>query len=91
MSRNPHTAWCAHDHSCGLAEHRSVPYRATHPGLGNITMVRVQNAAGRQHAELRISIPLATVERAARRQLETALTEFFHLMRFVRHMGDRAA
>jgi hypothetical protein len=91
MNHRPHTAWCAKDHSCGLVEHRSIPYRATHPGLGNITMVRVQSADGRQHAELRISVPLASVERVARRQLETVLTELFHLLRFFRHIGNRAA
>jgi hypothetical protein len=60
-----HTAWCAHDHSCGLHEHRGEPYRADHPGLGSFVMTRVQTADGRQHAEIRISIPLADRDPAA--------------------------
>jgi hypothetical protein len=86
-----HTAWCARDHSCNGNEHRSQPFRADHPGLGSLVLTRVQTADGRQHAEVRISVPLAGADRTARRQLETVLTELYHLLRYFRHIGQRAA
>ena len=91
MKHLKHTAWCANNHSCGMHEHRSEPLRAVHPGLGTLVVTRVQSADGRQHAEIRISVPLETADRAARRQVQTALTEFYHLLRYVRHIGRTAA
>ncbi|GGM27724.1 hypothetical protein ACFFX1_11850 [Dactylosporangium sucinum] len=86
-----HTTWCARNHSCGATEHRSEPYRANHPGLGSLVMTRAQTADGRQYAEIRLNVPLASEEPAARRQLHTALTELYHLLRYFRHIGRRAA
>jgi hypothetical protein len=86
-----HTAWCARNHACNGGEHRSEPYRANHPGLGSVVMTRVQTGNGRQYAEIRLSIPLVDGEPAARRQLQTALTELYHLLRYFRHIGRRAA
>ncbi|GAB3823893.1 hypothetical protein ACFPIJ_62725 [Dactylosporangium cerinum] len=91
MNRVQHTAWCAKDHSCGMQEHRSDPYRAVHPGLGTLVVTRVQHADGRQFAEIRLSVPLVSTDRVARRQLQTALTELHHLLRYFRHIGRSAA
>ncbi|MEV4515149.1 hypothetical protein AB0K00_40090 [Dactylosporangium sp. NPDC049525] len=91
MNRVQHTAWCAKDHSCGLYEHRSEPLRADHPGLGTLVITRVQTTDGRQYAEIRLSVPLVATDRVARRQLQTALTELYHLLRYFRHIGRSAA
>jgi hypothetical protein len=91
MNRVQHTAWCAKDHSCGMDEHRGVPVRAVHPGLGTMVVTRVQNPDGRQYAEIRLSVPLVSTDRVARRQLHTAMSELYHLLRYFRHIGKSAA
>lgn len=66
-----HTAWCARDHRCGVAEHRSPDIIAD--GIGGrawITRVRAGNV---EYAEIRARIPLHRTETKARWQLATIL------------------
>lgn len=79
LERFGHTDWCATDHRCGLGEHRADPLTTTMPGLGTFTLTRVQTANGRQHAEIRISIPLAAGDRPARAHL-AHLLHLLHLL-----------
>ncbi|MGW4466091.1 hypothetical protein [Micromonospora sp. NPDC004704] len=76
MKRRPtaHTDWCARDHRCGLAEHRSEEMVVDLPGYGRAVLNRVRGEDGREYAELRMRVALAPVEPAARRQLVTILT-----------------
>ncbi len=67
--RNAHTDWCGRDHRCGLGEHRSPEIVVDIPGHARAVLVRVRTAAGREHAEVRVRVALATGELAARRQL----------------------
>ncbi|GAB7049375.1 hypothetical protein [Catenuloplanes indicus] len=74
MNRTPHPDWCAADHRCGLNEHRSAEIivdLARH-GRGVVTRTRTEN--GREYAEVRLWVPLARREVAARRQLLTMLS-----------------
>lgn len=64
-----HTPWCGRDHRCGLGEHRSPEIVVDIPGHARAVLVRVRTAAGREHAEVRVRVALATGELAARRQL----------------------
>lgn len=70
----PHTPWCAGDHSCNLAEHRSEPIAVTVPGAGSLILTRVRGTNGREHAEVRLSIALIDSEPATRGQLTSLLT-----------------
>jgi hypothetical protein len=80
-----HPDWCAHNHTCGLGEHRAAPVRLDIPGRGSVVLTRVQGADGRQHAEIRTSITLAAGDVAARAHLAHILTELeAHLRRVVR-------
>lgn len=78
MSRQPgtgHTGWCARDHRCNLAEHRSEELLIDLPGHGRAVLTRVQASNGQQHAEIRVRVALADTEPTARRQLHTLLTD----------------
>jgi dihydroorotase-like cyclic amidohydrolase len=78
-----HTDWCASNHSCHLGEHRAEPITRTLPGMGTFTLTRVQAVNGREHAEIRISIPLAAGTTAARAHLA-------HLLRLLHAFTRRA-
>ena len=67
----PHTTWCARDHRCGVAEHRSADIVADHLG-GRAVITRVR-AADIEYAEIRARIPLHHTETGARWQLATTL------------------
>jgi len=72
MNRRPgtdHTDWCGRDHRCSLGEHRSPEIVVDLPGRARAVLVRVRTASGREHAEVRVRVALASREVAARRQL----------------------
>lgn len=75
----PHTDWCAKDHRCNLAEHRSPDIVIDLPGHGRAVLTRVR-AQGREHAEVRIRVALAGAEPAARRQLRSVLDDLRALL-----------
>ncbi|UQU65102.1 hypothetical protein COUCH_01730 [Couchioplanes caeruleus] len=66
-----HTPWCARDHRCGVAEHRSADITAAGIG-GRAWLTRVQ-AGDVAYIEVRARIPLHSNEKTARVQLATAL------------------
>ena len=68
----PHTDWCARDHRCGVAEHRSPEIVAALPGHGRAAITRVRSG-NREYAEIRARFPLHSTEKGARWQLGTAL------------------
>ncbi|MEV0325099.1 hypothetical protein AB0H63_01430 [Micromonospora echinospora] len=70
-----HTEWCARDHRCNLAEHRSPEIVVDLPGHGRAVLTRVRGANGRDHAEIRLRVALVDIEPAARRQLRGLLTD----------------
>jgi hypothetical protein len=67
----PHTDWCARDHRCGVAEHRSPDITAYDIG-GRAWLTRVR-AGNREYIEIRARVPLHSREAVARWQLATAL------------------
>jgi hypothetical protein len=67
-----HTDWCARDHRCGVAEHRSADLTAREIG-GRAWLTRVR-ASDVEYVEIRARIPLHPTEKVARWQLATALT-----------------
>ena len=67
----PHTAWCASDHRCGIAEHRSPDIVTGHLG-GRAVVTRVR-AGDIEYAEIRARIPLHGTETGARWQVATTL------------------
>jgi hypothetical protein len=67
-----HTDWCARDHRCGVAEHRSADLTAREIG-GRAWLTRVR-AGDVEYVEIRARIPLHPTEKVARWQLATALT-----------------
>jgi hypothetical protein len=67
----PHTTWCARDHRCGVAEHRSPDITADDIG-GRAWLTRIR-AADVEYIEIRARIPLHSNENVARWQLATAL------------------
>ena len=73
IQRTPveHTAWCARDHRCGVAEHRSADLIADAIG-GRAVITRVR-AGDVEYAEIRARIPLHRNESGARWQLAIAL------------------
>ena len=88
--RGGHPDWCAHTYTCGMGEHRAQPIRLDIPGRASVVLTRVQSANGRQHAEIRTSITLATGDQAARDHLAHILTELdAHLRRIVRQPRPR--
>ncbi|QDY10236.1 hypothetical protein FJK98_26380 [Micromonospora sp. HM134] len=75
-----HTEWCARDHRCNLAEHRSAEILVDLPGHARAVLVRVRASDGREHAEIRVRVALADVDPAARRQLGTLLADLRDLV-----------
>ncbi|MEV0727715.1 hypothetical protein [Polymorphospora sp. NPDC050346] len=69
----PHTDWCARDHRCNLAEHRSEEIVVELPGHGRAVLTRVLVDGGGEYADVRLRIALTPVEPTARRQLGTLL------------------
>ena len=91
--QTPHTGWCAQDHRCGAAEHRSPDLTADEIG-GRAWLTRVR-AGDREYIEIRARIPLHGDETAARAQLATALNLLRDLLaqiapRALRPSGRRA-
>ncbi|GAB1695044.1 hypothetical protein [Krasilnikovia sp. M28-CT-15] len=85
MTRKPHdpthhTGWCARDHRCNHAEHRSDDIAVTIPGHGRAVLTRVRDSQGREYGELRARIHLDPDEYTARVQLRTALTDLRGLL-----------
>lgn len=78
--RNPdqHTTWCARGHRCNLGEHRSEEIVVDIAARARAVLVRVRTAAGREHAEVRVRVALASDEVAARRQLVGLLGDMRH-------------
>ncbi len=70
-AETPHTDWCARDHRCGIAEHRSAG-AVTARGTGRAVMTRVQ-AGDTEYAEVTIRIPLHRRDAVARTQLAALL------------------
>ncbi len=73
LHREPteHTTWCARDHRCGAAEHRSADLIADSVG-GRAIVTRVR-AGNVEYVEIRARIPLHRNEDRARWQLATTL------------------
>ena len=71
----PHTDWCARDHRCNLAEHRSEEIVVDLPGHARAVLVRVTAGSSGGYAEVRLRIALAGNDPAARRQLMTMLAD----------------
>ncbi|WP_433051688.1 hypothetical protein [Dactylosporangium sp. CS-033363] len=69
VRRGEHPAWCAQGHRCGLGEHRGAPLTVEVPGLGRAVLTRVQDADGREHAEVRLTVALDADDLTARVQL----------------------
>jgi hypothetical protein len=86
-----HPAWCAADHRCNLAEHRSDEIVIELPGYGRAVLTRVRDARGREYGELRARVALDADEYAARVQLRTALTDLRALLSRAAHLTRRAA
>jgi hypothetical protein len=95
MTRRPgraaHTAWCAADHRCNLAEHRSDEIVVNLPGYGRAVLVRVRDDSGREYGEIRARIALDPDEYATRVQLSTALTDLRALLSRAGQITRRAA
>ena len=94
MSRHTgraHTPWCAADHRCNLAEHRSDEIVVQLPGYGRAVLTRVRDQHGREHAEIRARIALDADEYAARVQLRTALTDLRALLSRAAQLTRRTA
>jgi hypothetical protein len=86
-----HTAWCARDHRCNLAEHRSDEIVVELPGYGRAVLTRVADDQGREYGEIRARIALDADEYAARVQLRTALTDLRGLLSRAAQLTRRAA
>lgn len=69
-----HTDWCARGHRCGLGEHRAEPISVDLPRAGTGLLTRVQDAHGRQYAEIRLRVALPGDEAGARQRLIALLT-----------------
>lgn len=67
----PHTDWCARDHRCGVAEHRSPEIVADELGA-RATITRIR-AGSVEYVEVRARIPLHHTETGASWQLTTML------------------
>lgn len=66
-----HTSWCARDHRCGVAEHRSADLTAD--GIGGRAVITRVRAADVEYAEIRARIPLHSTETGARWQVAATL------------------
>ncbi len=86
-----HTAWCAGDHRCNLAEHRSEEIVVQLPGYGRAVLTRVRDDSGREYGEIRARIALDGDEYAARVQLRTALTDLRALLSRAAQLTRRTA
>lgn len=86
-----HTDWCAADHRCNLAEHRSDDIVVTIPGYGRAVLTRVRDDQGREYGEIRARIRLDADEYAARWQLRTTLTGLRLLVTRAAQVARRAA
>jgi hypothetical protein len=86
-----HTPWCAADHRCNLAEHRSDDIVISLPGYGRAVLTRVRDDSGREYSEIRARIALDPDEAAARWQLHTTLTGLRLLLTRAAQVGRRAA
>lgn len=80
--RTPHTAWCARDHQCGVAEHRSPEMVVDLPGCGRSVITRVR-AGDVEYAEIRTRLVLHQSDTGARWQLTTVLRLMHDLLRQV--------
>lgn len=79
-----HPDWCAHDHTCGLGEHRAQPVILDAPGRGRLVITRVRAANGRQHVEVRSRIVLPPgSDMAVRRHVARVLVELDRHLRRV--------
>ncbi len=76
-----HTVWCARDHRCNLAEHRSAEMLADAIG-GRAVITRVR-AGDTEYVEIRARIPLHHNETAARWQVGNTLRLVRELLRLV--------
>jgi hypothetical protein len=86
-----HTEWCAADHRCNLAEHRSDEIVVNLPGYGRAVLTRVRDDQGREYGEIRARIALDPDEYAARVQLRTALTDLRALISRAAQLTQRTA
>ncbi|MFI6270753.1 hypothetical protein [Micromonospora zamorensis] len=68
-SPQTHTPWCGQDHRCGLGEHRSDEIVVDISGRARAVLTRIRAASGREHAEVRVRVALASHEMVARSQL----------------------
>jgi hypothetical protein len=68
MKADQHTEWCAHDHRCGLGEHRSTPITVAVPGTGRAVLTRVRAVDGTEHAEICMRVAMPGHEPHAARQ-----------------------
>ncbi|MFF5227330.1 hypothetical protein [Dactylosporangium sp. NPDC000521] len=75
-----HTDWCAGGHRCNLGEHRADPLVVSVPGLGRALLTRVRAADGREHAEVTLTVALATAEPYARQQLLLLTTDLTRVL-----------
>lgn len=78
-----HPDWCARGHQCGLGEHRAQPVSLRTPTGGVVVLTRVLGRDGREHAEIRLRMPLAAGDTNARVHLAQILTGFEALLRRV--------
>lgn len=65
--RTEHTSWCARDHRCGVAEHRSPELIAD--GIGGRAVITRVRAGDVEYVEIRARIPLYHTETGARWQV----------------------
>ncbi len=87
-----HTDWCAGDHRCNLAEHRSDDIVVDLPGHGRAVLTRVlDDRTGREYGEIRARIRLADDEAAARWQLRSTLAGLRLLVTRAAQVHRRAA
>jgi hypothetical protein len=70
-----HTDWCAANHRCNLAEHRSDDIVVQLPGYGRAVLTRVRDAQGHEYGEVRLRVVLDETAPNACRQLRTLLTD----------------
>ena len=94
MTRRPgaaHTTWCAADHRCNLAEHRSDDIVVNVPGYGRAVLTRIRDDQGHEYGEIRARIALDADEFSARVQLRTALTDLRALLSRAAQLTRRTA
>jgi hypothetical protein len=87
--QNAHTEWCARGHRCSLGEHRSDPITIAVQGFGGGVVTRVRARDGREHAEIRVRVPLSPHEPSAREQLMSVLSGLRSLVTTAGALGRR--